>query len=61
MSEREKQVREREEDTEAGEQPEGLSDAAEASRRQDTQPVEGEDAMNLPPETDLIQRPKIQG
>ena len=29
--------------------------------QQDTQPVEGEDAMNLPPETDMIQRPIIQG
>ena len=29
--------------------------------RQDTQPVEGETATNLPSETDLIQKPKVQG
>ena len=28
---------------------------------QDTQPVDGDDALNLPPEADLIQKPKIQG
>jgi hypothetical protein len=28
---------------------------------QDTQAVEGEDAMNLPPGSELIQKPRIQG
>jgi hypothetical protein len=29
--------------------------------QQDTQPVEGEDAINPPPGSDLIQRSKVQG
>ena len=29
--------------------------------QQDTQPVEGEAAMNLPPETEGLSRPRLQG
>jgi hypothetical protein len=32
-----------------------------ARHEQDTQPVEGEDAIHPPPEQDLVQRGKIQG